>query len=77
MTTKEIVVTYIIVYCSIWAFLFLMGLLFGKLLKKDIIGAGVKCGICNSFFLSAVWPITMLCVFLGWCYDVWQAWKRL
>ena len=66
-----------IAYCSVWAFLFFMGVLFGCIIKKDVLGNGVKCGIINSFFLSAVWPMTILCGLVGWAYDIWQGWKKL
>lgn len=65
------------VYVSVWVLLFLLGVFFGLGLKKDLLGNGVKCGIVNSFLLSAVWPITILCGCIGWCYEVWQGWKRL
>ena len=67
----------VIVYCSVWAFFFLLGIIFGKILSKDVLGNGVKCGFLNSFYLSAVWPITILFAFAGWCYELWQEWKRL
>ena len=66
-----------LIYVSVWAFLFLMGILFGVILKKDVLGNGVKCGIVNSFLLSATWPLTIICGLCGWAYDLWQGWKKL
>lgn len=74
MSTKTIIA---VSYVTVWAVLFFMGILFGAILKKDVLGNGVKCGIVNSFLLSAVWPLTILCGLAGWMYDLWQGWKKL
>ena len=66
-----------IAYCSVWGVLFLLGILFGVVLKKDILGNGVKCGIMNSFILSTFWPVTLFVLAVGWAISVWKGWKRL
>ncbi|MBO6031869.1 MAG: hypothetical protein J6Q22_10550 [Prevotella sp.] len=73
IVAKEIIIG----YCSIAFVLFLIGIFIGKILKKDILHGGVILGFFNSLFLSVLWPITILVIFIGWGYDAVQGWKKL
>ena len=64
-------------YAAIAFALFLLLLFFGKILKKDVLGNGVNCGILNSFLLSALWPISAIVALGGMCYEVVQTWKKI
>ena len=67
----------LLIYCAIASAFFLIGIILGKVLKKDVLHGGVELGIFNSFYLSSVWPITILSIFAGWGYDMVQEWKKL
>ena len=56
---------------------FIVGIIIGKILKKDVLHGGVELGIINSFLLSVVWPITLLCMISGWGYEAVKTWKKL
>ena len=64
-------------YSAVFSLVFIILITIGRIANRKVLGNGVKCGIINSFLLSAVWPITFLCGFIGWAYDIWQGWKRL
>jgi len=67
----------IICYAAVAVVLFLVGITFGKILKKDVLHGGIKLGIINSALLSSLWPITIICMLCGWGYEIVQEWKRL
>ena len=64
-------------YSAISSLFFIFFISLGRIAKNRGLGNGVKCGIFNSFLLSALWPITALFGLLGWAYDIWQGWKKL
>lgn len=64
-------------YLAIVGVLALCGIVVGKILKKDVLHGGVQLGILNSILLSAVWPITIICIICGLIHDRVDAWKRL
>lgn len=73
MTLHQIVLLYLAI-----AFVLCLGCIgIGELFKKDILHGGMRLGVVNSFLLSIVWPITVICIFCGWVYDGIQAWKKL
>ena len=65
------------VYGIIAVFLFAVLILFGKVFQKLSLGNGVALGILNSFILSALWPITLICSIVGLVYEGIKLWKRL
>lgn len=69
--------TILIGYLAVAGLFFLVGITFGKVLKKDILHGSVMLGFFNSFILSIVWPIMVVLILIGWAYDVVQAWKKL
>ena len=64
-------------YSAIALALFMLGIFLDKILKKDILHGGVRLGFFNSLFLSSVWPVTLIVIFVGWSYDMVQEWKKL
>lgn len=64
-------------YVAVAGAIFTCLISFGMILKKDILGNGVKCGILNSFLISALWPIGAMVSFGGMCYEVVKTWKKL
>jgi hypothetical protein len=64
-------------YLFIAGLLFLCGILFGKVLKKDVLHGGVSLGVINSALLSMAWPLTVIFMIFGWAYDIVQEWKKL
>ena len=68
---------FLIEYSSIAAVLFLTGIIFGMILKKDDLGNGVRLGVGNSFLLSIAWPITLGFVLVGGIFAVAKVWKKL
>ena len=67
----------LISYISVSCVFFLLGLVIGKILKKDILHGKVMLGVMNSALLASVWPLAMVLCVVGWFYDAIQAWKKL
>lgn len=64
-------------YLTIFGLGFMLGIVLGKILKRDALGNGMKLGIGNSLLLSAIWPVTLAVLLGGVVYDGIQIWKKL
>lgn len=64
-------------YCGIAVAMFLLAVIIGKILNKDVLGNGVKLGILNALLLSLFWPLTLILALCGVLYDVIRVWKKL
>lgn len=69
--------TFLFCYVAVAAMLFIIGITFGMVLKKDILHGGMKLGIINSALLSSLWPITFICILCGFGYEAIQVCKRI
>ena len=67
----------VIAYSAIAFVVFMLLVVFGKVLKKISLGNGMALGLLNSLLLSALWPITMLCSIVGLVCECIKTWKRL
>ena len=67
----------LISYLAVSCVFFLLGLVIGKVLKKDILHGKVMLGVMNSALLASVWPLAIVLCVVGWFYDAIQAWKKL
>lgn len=67
----------VISYLFVSFVFFLLGLVIGKVLKKDILHGKVMLGVMNSALLASVWPLAIVLCVVGWLYDAIQAWKKL
>lgn len=67
----------VFVYFLIAFVIFIFLVLFGKVFKTISLGKGVPMGILNSFLLSALWPITLLCSIGGLVCECIETWKKL
>ena len=67
----------LISYLAVSCVFFLLGLVIGKVLKKDILHGKVMLGVMNSALLASVWPLAIVLCVVGWLYDAIQAWKKL
>lgn len=67
----------LICYLAISVVLFFIGIMIGKVFKKDILHGKVMLGVINSTLLSVVWPMVIVLCILGWLYDAIQVWKKL
>lgn len=66
-----------IAYCTIAVVVFLVCIVFGKIMKKISLGKGVELGVVNSVLLSVFWPLTLLCSLAGWGYEAIRVWKKI
>lgn len=67
----------LISYLAVSCVFFLLGLVIGKVLKKDILHGKVMLGVMNSALLASVWPLAIVLCVVGWLYDAIQAWNKL
>ena len=73
MILTHLLFAYLLVAFSMFATL----VWFGKILKKDILGNGVKCGMLNSLLLSSLWPLCAIACIVGMCYELACVWKKI
>lgn len=66
-----------ICYLAVAGLLFIIGLVIGKVYKKDILHGKVMLGVLNSALIASVWPLAIFLCTVGWLYDAVQAWKKL
>ena len=64
-------------YLFVAALLFAIGILIGKVLKKDVLHGGVMLGFFNSAVLALAWPLTLSVFVLGVLHDTFKEYKRL
>lgn len=67
----------VIAYSAIAFVVFVLLVIFGKVLKKISLGNGMTMGLLNSLLLSALWPITMMCSIVGLVCECIKTLKRL
>lgn len=68
---------FLLCYGAVSGALFIVGVVIGKIFKRDVLHGGVVLGFVNSFLLSLAWPVTVGCIVSGWVFDLYQEWKRL
>lgn len=49
----------------------------GRVFKERLIGGGVRIGPWNAFLVGLFWPLFLLAIVVGKCYDLLQTFRKI
>lgn len=69
--------TYLLIYFSIALVVAVVAFVLGRVFKERLLGGGILVKAWNSMLIGVFWPVFLLALVVGKCYDLLQTFRKI